>query len=223
MLPVAARAAGRAPRAGRGSRRRIVSARSLKMRRPRVEVAQAHHGTQRLVGAAVRRTRRARSARGSSTSTVPVPTSITSHCARSRCASTPRGVRGDPPAGPVGGGAATVEGGGELPGDEGAVVLHRRRSRPGSAPAPRAPSGRTRPRRRPRAAWSRRRPRSGWGRAARTRRARPRPRPAPAAHGPVRPVWLQGSSVTTAVAPRASAPASARAAASACGLPAPRW
>ena len=42
-------------------------------------------------------------------------------------------------------------------------------------------------------------------------------------HGPVRPVWLQGSSVTTAVAPRASSPAAARASASACGLPAPRW
>ena len=33
--------------------------------------------------------------------------------------------------------------------------------------------------------------------------ARRRPRSAPAAHGPVRPVWLQGSRVTTAVAPRA--------------------
>ncbi len=53
-------------------------------------------------------------------------------------------------------------------------------------------------------------------------------RPTPAstsacAHGPVRPVWLHGSRVTTAVAPRASAPARASASTSACGVPAPRW
>ena len=39
-------------------------------------------------------------------------------------------------------------------------------------------------------------------------------------HGPVRPVWLQGSIVTMAVAPRARAPASASALTSACGPPA---
>jgi hypothetical protein len=42
------------------------------------------------------------------------------------------------------------------------------------------------------------------------------------AQGPVRPVWSQGSRVTTAVPPRASSPASARACTSACGPPA-RW
>ena len=42
-------------------------------------------------------------------------------------------------------------------------------------------------------------------------------------HGPVRPVWLHGSSVTTAVAPRARSPARVRASTSACGEPAPRW
>ena len=41
--------------------------------------------------------------------------------------------------------------------------------------------------------------------------------------GPVRPVWSQGSRVTTAVAPRAASPAAASASTSACGLPAPRW
>ncbi len=42
-------------------------------------------------------------------------------------------------------------------------------------------------------------------------------------HGPVRPVWLHGSRVTTAVAPRAASPASASATTSACGAPARRW
>ena len=44
------------------------------------------------------------------------------------------------------------------------------------------------------------------------------------AHGPVRPVWLQGSSVTTAVHPRTSTPAAraaSSAATSACGVPTP--
>ena len=40
------------------------------------------------------------------------------------------GPAGDPPAGPVGCGAATVEGGGELPGDEGALVVDRERPHP---------------------------------------------------------------------------------------------
>jgi hypothetical protein len=40
------------------------------------------------------------------------------------------------------------------------------------------------------------------------------------AHGPVRPVWLQGSSVTIAVPPRARSPAWASATISACGPPA---
>ena len=96
-------------------------------------------------------------------------------------------------------------------------MLHRRTSRPGSARAPRAPSARTRPRSRP----SRRAASppaatgfgSGW---ANTTRATPASISA-CEHGPVRPVWWHGSSVTTAVAPRASAPASASAAASACG------
>ena len=61
---------------------------------------------------------------GSSTSTVPVPTSITSHCARSRCASTRAAWEVTQRLRPVGGGAAAVEGGGELPGDERPVVLH---------------------------------------------------------------------------------------------------
>jgi hypothetical protein len=43
------------------------------------------------------------------------------------------------------------------------------------------------------------------------------------AHGPVRPVWLHGSSVTTAVPPRARSPARASATISACGPPAYAW
>jgi hypothetical protein len=41
--------------------------------------------------------------------------------------------------------------------------------------------------------------------------------------GPVRPVWAHGSRVTYRSAPRAAAPASWRAIASACGNPAARW
>ena len=69
---------------------------------------------------------------GSSTATVLVPTSITSHSARSRWVSRRAARRADPAAGAVGGGAAAVEGGGELPGHERAAVLDARRSRPGS-------------------------------------------------------------------------------------------
>ncbi len=60
---------------------------------------------------------------------------------------------------------------------------------------------------------------SGW---AKTTRRTPAATSA-AAQGPVRPVWLQGSSVTTAVVPRADSPARARASASAWAVPAPRW
>ena len=74
--------------AGRGSPGARSRPRSLNTRAAGVQVTQPHHGSQRLVGAAARRTRRARSARGSSVSTVPVPTSITSHWARSRWLST---------------------------------------------------------------------------------------------------------------------------------------
>ena len=42
-------------------------------------------------------------------------------------------------------------------------------------------------------------------------------------HGPVRPVWQQGSSVTYMVAPRARSPATRRAWISACGSPARSW
>ena len=84
---------------------------------------------------------------------------------------------------------------------------------------PRVP--RLRPRRRPIAgALDARRPRADWGRGP-----RPPRRAIPAAisaseQGPVRPVWLQGSSVTTAVPPRARSPASRSARISACGPPA---
>jgi hypothetical protein len=54
---------------------------------------------------------------------------------------------------------------------------------------------------------------------AATTRATPAPMRA-SAQGGVRPKWLQGSSVTYAVAPRAASPATASALASACGRPA---
>ncbi len=62
--------------------------------------------------------RRGPSARGSSASTVPTPATIASHSARSRCASARDSGRGDPAAGPVGGGDPAVQGGGHLPDHE---------------------------------------------------------------------------------------------------------
>ena len=112
------------------------------------------------------------------------------------------GGAGDPARGAVGGGAATVERGRELPGDEGALVVDGERPHgvelaglaPGAVPRPRRPPRRARCPRRPAATGFG----SGW--ANTTRRT-------PAAmslseQGPVRPVWLHGSSVTTAVVPR---------------------
>ena len=87
---------------------------------------------------------------------------------------------GDPAAGAVGGGAAAVEGGRELPGHERAARARPRRSTPGPAPAPRRRAAPTRPRR-PRRAGSRsRRRRPGWRRPRRRPRGVRRPRPGPA-------------------------------------------
>ena len=68
---------------------------------------------------------------------------------------------------------------------------------------------------------------AAWTRdSGRARRRSPGRRPlsiSASEHGPVRPVWLQGSSVTTAVAPRAAPWASCESAStSACTVPAPR-
>ena len=188
------------------------------------QVAQAHHGAQRLVRPAARRTRRGRSARGSSTSTVLVPTSITSHCARSRWVSTRAARRGDPAAGAVGGGAAAVEGGGELPGHERPAVLHREGPRPVDAPAPRrsiSPRSTSTPAARrvaaPPAATGFG---SGWANTTRRTPASTSAR----AHGPGAAGVVArlerdhgGRAPGVARRPRASASASA------CGVPAPRW
>ena len=85
------------------------------------EVALPHHDAQRLDGQRPVVSSRTVSS-GSSTATVLVPTSIVSHSARSRWVSRRAARRGDPARGAVGGGAAPVEGGGELPGDEGALL-----------------------------------------------------------------------------------------------------
>ena len=205
MLAVARRRARPAPRAGRGC---AVHGLGAVVEDPAVrgEVAQPHHRAQRLARrAAGRRSSRTVSC-GSSTATVSVPTSIASHSARSRWVSRRAAGGADPAAGAVGGGAAAVEGGGELPGDERAAVLDGERPGPverarlvGEQPGlhldPGGAQGRRLPRRRP-----------GWGRAGRRPPGVRRPRSA-SAHGPVRPVWLHGSRVTTAVVPRAAAPA----------------
>ena len=201
-------------------RRCTVSAASSSTRRPGGEVALPHHHPQRLVGQ-----RSVVLVADGELRVVDLDRAgADDHRVAQRAQAVgvdPRGRRGDPAAGAVGGGAAPVEGGGELPGDEGAAVLHANVQARLSARAPRR-AGRPRPRSPRRAAWPLPRSRPGWGRAGRTPRGdagvdRAR------AHGPVRPVWLHGSRVTTAVAPRASAPASASASTSACGVPAPRW
>ena len=205
--------------ASRGSwvSRRIVSARSLKMRRP---------------GSRSRRPITARSgwwasgssyssrtvSSGSSTSTVPVPTSITSHWARNRWASTraacdvtqrllPSAAALRPSR--VAANFQVTNGRWcSMPKVQARFNARASRSiRPNATSTPASRNVVSPP-----AAIGLG---SGW---ANTTRATPASTMA-WAHGPVRPVWLQGSSVTTAVAPRASAPASARAAASACGLP----
>ena len=66
--------------------------------------------------------------------------------------------------------------------------------------------------RRAAAARRRARRRAGWDRGSRRPRARRRAASSASVHGPVRPVWSHGSSVTYSVAPRARGPPSARAA-----------
>ncbi len=166
--------------AAAGSRvsRRTVSARSLSTRRPRVELTQAHHRTQRLVGQ-----RLVVLVADGELGVVDLDgAGADQHHVALRAqpvAVDPRGPRGDPAAGAVGGGAAAVEGGGELPGDEGAAVLHR--ERPG--PVQRTRLALHQPeldlRSRRRAARPRPRPRPGWGRAGRRPRGRRRRRSAP--------------------------------------------
>ena len=93
------------------------------------------------------------------------------------------GAGGDPAAGPVVGGAASVERGRELPGDERSAVLHR--EGPGAVQRPRLTlhqaeghldAGRAE-------CPPRRRTRPGWGRAGRRPPAPPRPRSVPASTG----------------------------------------
>ncbi len=99
----------------------------------------------------------------------------------------------------------------------GRAVVHGERPGPVERPGRGRPGARPRPRCRRRAAPAAPPAATGLVSAwANTTRRTPAAISAPA-HGPVRPVWLQGSRVTTAVAPRAASPASCRAAASACG------
>ena len=135
-------AARRAPRAGRGcagARSRRASSRT---RRSAGEVALPHHHAQRLVARSGRSSLVADGERGSSASTVPVPTRIASHSAAQPVGVAAGGGAGDPPAGAVGGGAAAVEGGGELPGDEGPAVLDGEGPGPVERAAPRRRAGR---------------------------------------------------------------------------------
>ncbi len=139
---------------------------------------------------------------GSSASTVPVPTRIASFCGALLVHPLARGGAGDPLARAVGCGDAAVEGRRPLHGDPRASAAH------GGEPAVQEgfdlvgqhagddlDAGR-------RAGARRRPPSGGPGRRSRRRRARRRPRASASLHGPVRPWWLHGSRVTTAVRPR---------------------
>ncbi len=110
--------------ASRGSRvrSRIVSARSLKTRLPSGRSRRpmtARNGCRSVGTSSSSRT----VSSGSSTSTVLVPTSITSQSARSRCVSRRASRTAHPTTRAVGGSTAAVEGGRELPGHEGTPVL----------------------------------------------------------------------------------------------------
>ena len=124
--------------------------------------------------------------------------------------------RGDPLAGAVERGRPTVQRGGELPDHErarvaggGPAVAVSQARLPACASAARSPDLDVDAR--APAASRRRRRRPGSGRRRRPPPGRRRPRISASVHGPVRPVWLQGSRVTTAVPPRARSPAAASA------------
>ena len=95
---------------------------------------------------------------------------------------------------------SAVESRGELPGDERPTDAPSRRSTRGSAPPPPRRVRRARRRRRPRAATAAPPAATGLGRPGRTRRGDAGVDQRPV-QGPVRPLWLHGSRVTTAVAP----------------------
>ena len=212
--PRGRRAGGRGRRArparpaGRGCCRWRVSAASSRTRRPAVEVAQPHHHPQRLArqrlvdlvadgqlgvvdrdgaGADQDRVALARAAGGCRSRAARL---VTQRLVPSAAALRPSRV------------VANFQVTNGRPCSTAKVQARLRRARLVE------PAARPRPRRRRRAA--RRAPpaATGLGRAGRRPPGVRRPRSAPAAHGPVRPVWLHGSRVTTAVAPRAASPAS---------------
>ena len=191
---------------GLGARRR---GRARRRARSRI----AHHDAQRLPvgGLGVGRARRGRSAAGRRRATVPVPTSDGVALAPAAGGRRRAPRAGDPlracrPRRPTGRRAWSAN----------FQVTNGRRWRIANVHSSLIALGlvgehaRPRPRSRPRAA--RRRPRaaaglgSGW---ANTTRRTPASISA-SAHGPVRPVWLHGSSVTTAVPPRARSPAASQ-------------
>ena len=160
--------------------------------------------------------------RGSSASTVPVPTTTASAACAPRVAVRPRLGPGDPLARSVCCRDAPVEGCRELPRHERPAVADRKGplvvqrvgllgEQTGLDREARLPPARPPHRRRP-----------GWGRPGRTRLALTPASTSACAHGPVRPLWAHGSRVTTAVAPRAREPAACNAVTSACAVPAPR-
>ena len=192
------RTARPAPRCGSRVRRWSVSAASSNTRRDGVEVALPHHHAQRLVREVAGRRRRGRSAAGRRRPRCWCrPASRRTARAGDGC---PGGTRGRTPSGwcrprPRCGRPAWWR----TSRSRTAGRARRRTSTPGSAPG--RPRGRAprRPRRRPRGAGPPRPAATGLGSPwAKTTRRTPAATSA-SLHGPVRPVWLHGSSVTTAV------------------------
>ena len=211
--PRAARAGRRARAArqqglGRGraavepdGRRRVGASRSVRADRPARSRSPGRRRRQRLsrrrAAAGAPSSSRTVSC-GSSASTVPVPTTMASHSARSRCtsarAASPVIHRLVPSAAAVrpSSVAAYFQVTNGAPGDGGEPA-----ALSACASSARTPASTSTP---ARAAVARRRPRAGGVGRAKTTRATPASSSA-CVQGPVRPVWSHGSSVTTAVPP----------------------
>ena len=209
VLDVAARELRERPRRGRGSRSWSVGAASSSTRAPGGRSRTSHDDAQRLrAPRSARRRRGARRGAGRRRAPCRCRPSTASTTDRSSWTSARASGRGDPPARAVGGGDPAVEGRGRLPGHERPAVgdgegpglverlglerqLDRRppRRRRTSTPAARSVSA-------PPAATGLG---SGWANTTRRTPASSRAWE----QGPVRPVWSQGSRVTTAVAPAA--------------------
>lgn len=157
---------------------------------------------------------------GSSTSAVPVPTTTAPQRARPGCARRPRLIRGDPARTSVGGGDASVKGGGELPSHErttGAVPMGPGEIELLGLAGQRPGTGRRRPLHA--ASWCRRR-REDWGAGWAKQPAHPRRQQRRRARARSTPMRTRLQADVGGAAARGR-PAARSATTSACGDPAP--